>query len=80
MILGVLTIVILLVIRLNATPRYLQIPDEITLPQDVNAVAITRTASQLLVVTDQDTLIVIPLADEADPSTYKTISLDHPDD
>lgn len=58
MILGVLTIVVLLVIRLQTPPRTIPIPAQIALPEGTRVIAITQTADRLLVVTEEDNLLV----------------------
>lgn len=50
MIVGVLTVVVLLVIRLGAAPK-LAIPDHIDLPAGAEAIAVTRTTDALIVLT-----------------------------
>lgn len=58
MILGVLTIVALLVIRLME-PRSLGLPDQITMPQGVNAIAVTRAADWFAIVTDDNRILIL---------------------
>ncbi|MEM8591132.1 MAG: DUF6476 family protein, partial [Pseudomonadota bacterium] len=58
MIVGVLAIVVLLVIRLNQSPALLAIPAQIALPDGTRAVAVTQTATNILVVTETQTLLI----------------------
>jgi hypothetical protein len=57
MILGVLTIVALLVIRLMEPPA-IGLPDQITLPSGVNPIAITRSDNWFAVVTDDNRILI----------------------
>ncbi len=59
MILGVLTIVLLLVIRLQ-TPRPPLFPDTIALPEGTTATAITRGEGWIGVVTDDNRILIYP--------------------
>jgi len=56
MIVGVLTVAVLLVIRLGERPT-LSLPDEIALPAGVTAIAVTRTANGLVVLTGDDRVL-----------------------
>ncbi len=56
MIAGFLVLIAALVIRLNADP--LPLPDRITLPDGVNAVAFTQGADWFAVTTDSDTILI----------------------
>lgn len=58
MILGVLTIVVLLVIRLNEIPVQLAVPAQILLPEGTRVVAVTQTATNILVVTETQNLLI----------------------
>ncbi len=59
MILGVLAIVVLLVIRLQA-PRPPLFPDTIALPEGTTATAITRGDGWIAVVTDGNRILIYP--------------------
>lgn len=56
MILGVLTIIVLLVIRLNRPD--LALPEQITLPDGETATAFTRGRDWYAVVTDDDVILI----------------------
>jgi Family of unknown function (DUF6476) len=56
MILGFLVLIGALVIRLNADP--LPLPDRISLPEGVNALAFTQGTDWFAVVTDADTILI----------------------
>ena len=56
MILGFLVLIAALVIRLNADP--LPLPDRITLPEGVTALAFTQGTDWFAVVTDADTILI----------------------
>lgn len=57
MILGLLTIVVLLVIRLGVQ-RPVALPDTITLPDGTSAAAFTRGRDWYAVVTDDDEILI----------------------
>lgn len=58
MILGVLTIIVLLVIRLTATPPVVAVPDTLELPAGVVALAVTFGEGWTAVVTTDDRFLV----------------------
>lgn len=58
MILGVLTIIVLLVIRLTATPPVVAIPDNLELPAGKAALAVTFGEGWTAVVTTDDEFLV----------------------
>ena len=60
MILGFLVLIAALVIRLNADP--LPLPDRITLPEGVTALAFTQGTDWFAVVTDADTILIFDRA------------------
>lgn len=72
MILGVLTIVILLVMRLNAEPAPLAVQD-LALPAGTVVHAVTRSAQDILVVTQDRRLLVLSADGRA---VLNTIHLD----
>lgn len=55
---GVLTIVALLVIRLQAPPAMLHLPEAITLPDGARAVAFTQGAGWYAVVTEGNEILI----------------------
>ena len=61
MILGVLTIVVLLVIRLQ-TPALPSLPERITLPEGVTAEAVTFGPNWIAVVTDDARILILDRA------------------
>ncbi|MEM8690776.1 MAG: DUF6476 family protein [Pseudomonadota bacterium] len=71
MIMGVLTIIVLLVIRLNATPSAVQLPDTLTLPDGTKPTAFTLGPDWLAVITDDEILIY-----NLDGSLRKRVSID----
>ena len=62
MIAGVLTIVALLVIRLQAPPARLDLPEEITLPEGVRAAAFTQGRDWYAVVTEGEEILIFDRA------------------
>lgn len=58
MILGLLTIVALFVIRFSADSTAIPLPDEIALPDGVQATAFTRGTDWYGVVTDSDEILI----------------------
>lgn len=58
MIVGVITIVALLVIRLLQPARMVPIPAQIALPEGTKVVAITQTSTNVLVVTEEQNLLI----------------------
>jgi hypothetical protein len=71
MILGFLVLIAALVIRLNADP--LPLPDQISLPPGVNALAFTQGADWFAVVTDADTILIY---DRGTGSLRQTVRID----
>lgn len=59
---GVLTIVALLVIRLQTPPAILPLPQTITLPDGARAVAFTQGADWYAVVTEGDEILIFDRA------------------
>ena len=55
---GVLAIVALLVIRLQAPPARLALPEDIVLPEGAEAAAVTVSADRLLVLTTDDRVLL----------------------
>ena len=62
MIIGLLTIVALLVIRLGAPSATLPLPQEINMPDAATAVAFTRGPNWYAVVTAADEILIFDLA------------------
>ncbi|MCH2076969.1 MAG: DUF6476 family protein [Rhodobacteraceae bacterium] len=58
MIAGVLAIVALLVIRLGDGPTTIAVPAQIALPEGTRAIAVTQTATNILVVTETENLLI----------------------
>lgn len=58
MIAGVVTVVALLVIRLNADPAPLPLPDQVTLPDGTTATAFTVGSDWYAVVTTDDRILI----------------------
>lgn len=56
MILGLVTIIALLVIRLTAAPAPFTLPDSITLPEGTTVQAVTLTSDAVIVLSDSDIL------------------------
>ena len=73
MILGVLTIVALLVIRLNSGTAPIALPGAIALPDGARAVGVTHTPSHILVVTEGGDVLVF---DPTGTTLRQTIQLD----
>ncbi|KIC46159.1 DUF6476 family protein [Tateyamaria sp. ANG-S1] len=55
---GVVTVVALLVIRLNADPALLPLPDQVTLPGGTRATAFTIGSDWYAVVTEDDQILI----------------------
>ena len=72
MILGFLVLIAALVIRLNAAP--LPLPDRISLPDGVNALAFTQGTDWFAVVTDADTILIY---DRATSTLRQTVQIEH---
>ena len=70
MILGFLVLIAALVIRLNADP--LPLPDRISLPDGVTALAFTQGTDWFAVVTDADTILIY---DRATGSLRQTVQV-----
>ena len=58
MIVGIAVIVGLLALRLSAPPAPLALPDQLALPDGMQAEAVTLTRAYVLVVTDTDAILV----------------------
>jgi len=58
MILGVLAVVVLLVIRLNQPGVSVTVPAQMALPEGTRVIAVTQTANNILVVTEDETLLI----------------------
>lgn len=72
MIVGLLTIVVLLVIRLRPAPETaLDLPDSITLPDGASAEAFTRGKDWFAVVTDDDMILIF----RPDGSLIKSVTI-----
>jgi len=71
MIAGFLTLIATLVIRLNADP--LPLPDRITLPAGVSALAFTQGPDWFAVVTSNDQILVF---DRATSALRQTVTID----
>jgi Family of unknown function (DUF6476) len=72
MILGFLVLIGALVIRLNADP--LPLPDRISLPDGVNALAFTQGTDWFAVVTDADTILIY---DRATSTLRQTVQIEN---
>ncbi len=70
---GFLTLIAALVIRLNADP--LPLPDRISLPGGVSAVAFTQGTDWFAVVTSDDRILIY---DRATSHLRQTVQIDHP--
>lgn len=73
MIAGVVTVVALLVIRLNADPAPLPLPDQITLPDGTTATAFTIGSDWFGIVTENDEILIY---DQVTGTLRQTITLD----
>ena len=71
MILGFLVLIAALVIRLNADP--LPLPDRISLPDGVTALAFTQGTDWFAVVTDAETILIY---DRATSTLRQTVQID----
>lgn len=72
MILGVLTVIVLLVIRLNAPGTTFALPEQITLPDGTRASAFTMGPDWYAVVTDDDQILIY---DQVTGTLRQTITL-----
>jgi hypothetical protein len=72
MIAGFVVLIGTLVIRLNADP--IPLPDRVTLPAGVSAVAFTQGTDWYAVVTDADTILIY---DRGTGALTQTVSIDH---
>ena len=72
MILGFLVLIAALVIRLNADP--LPLPDRISLPEGVSALAFTQGTDWFAVVTDADTILI---SDRATRALRQTVQIEN---
>ncbi|WP_299154808.1 DUF6476 family protein [uncultured Tateyamaria sp.] len=75
MIFGVLTVIALLVIRLNADPKPMVLPEQVTLPDGATATAFTVGSDWFAVVTQDDTILIF---DQVTGTLRQTITLDQP--
>lgn len=73
MILGVLTVIVLLVIRLNAPAATLPLPDQVTLPDGATATAFTVGSDWFAVVTEDDEILIF---DQVTGTLRQTLTLD----
>ncbi len=71
MIAGFVVLIGTLVIRLNADP--IPLPDRVTLPAGVSAVAFTQGADWYAVVTDADTILIY---DRSTDALAQTVTID----
>ncbi len=70
---GVVTVVALLVIRLNADPAPLPLPDQVTLPDGTTATAFTVGSDWFGIVTENDEILIY---DQVTGTLRQTITLD----
>ncbi|MEL6450767.1 MAG: DUF6476 family protein [Pseudomonadota bacterium] len=70
---GVVTVVALLVIRLNADPAPLPLPDQVTLPDGATATAFTIGSDWFGVVTEDDQILIY---DQVTGSLRQTVTLE----
>ncbi|MEO0380697.1 MAG: DUF6476 family protein [Pseudomonadota bacterium] len=70
---GVVTVVSLLVIRLNETPAPLPLPEQVTLPDGATATAFTVGSDWFGVVTDDDKILIY---DQVTGTLRQTVILD----
>ena len=73
MIAGVVTVVALLVIRLNADPAPIPLPDQVTLPDGTTATAFTVGSDWFAVVTEADDILIF---DQVTGTLRQTITLE----
>ncbi|WP_299282991.1 DUF6476 family protein [uncultured Tateyamaria sp.] len=73
MIFGVLTVIGLLVIRLNADPTPMVLPEQVTLPDGAVATAFTVGSDWFAVVTETDEILIF---DQVTGTLRRTITLD----
>ncbi|MEO1778079.1 MAG: DUF6476 family protein [Pseudomonadota bacterium] len=73
MICGVVTVVGLLVIRLNADPAALPLPDRVTLPDGTTATSFTVGSDWYAVITEDDRILIY---DQVTGTLRQTITID----
>lgn len=73
MICGVVTVVGLLVIRLNADPAPLPLPDRVTLPDGTTATSFTVGSDWYAVITEDDRILIY---DQVTGTLRQTITID----
>lgn len=73
MILGVLTVIVLLVIRLNASEPTLTVPEQVTLPDGAVATAFTIGSDWFAVVTEDDQILIF---DQVTGTLRQTVTVD----
>jgi uncharacterized protein DUF6476 len=73
MIFGVLTVIALLVIRLNGDPAPIALPDQVTLPDGASASAFTVGSDWFAVVTDNNEILIY---DQVTGTLRQTIKID----
>jgi len=69
---GVVTVVALLVIRLNAEPAGLPLPEQVTLPDGAQATAFTVGSDWFAVVTEDDQILIF---DQVTGTLRKTLTI-----
>lgn len=73
MIAGVVTVVSLLVIRLNGDPAALAVPEQVTLPDGATATAFTIGSDWFAVVTEDDEILIY---DQVTGTLRQTVRID----
>ena len=70
---GVVTVVALLVIRLNAAPAAISLPDRLTLPDGTTATAFTVGSDWFAVVTEAEEILIF---DQVTGTLRQTLKID----